>query len=323
MSFKLLAENFDEVRNRKPTRPSTSISPNSCCMSLSSQKCNQDISKDRVSPKNDDERKMSLPSSRTIVANHDHLKVPNLVCSRAGKPIKMVKVNDSSVRTEKSWLPALNNQLVKKGGGPKRPGLLRAGPIRVRREPDSVIPPQENEARFKANLKDVVYVSSATDSQSSEYYDDRSPVFGGWTSDSSVRNSCSRFRLSKLGSSESDRDYGGEEGAKQFDYVNNRELSSHAPSLSEGPAKEENKRPEWSSDNDELPEVIIFHKQSSPSVDLHILNQSHSEEKEISVDNLSQNEEELKFLGNIPSSPELLRGGLEGSTVSKNIAVLD
>jgi len=292
---------------------------------MSSQECSQNISRARVSStfRDDDEPKMSLPSSRTIVANHDDLKLPHNLYNRVEKSIKIVKaMNDSSARKEKLRLSAPNKQLVEKAGGPKRPGLLRAGPIEVRRGPTSDITQQKNGARFKANLKDTVYVSSATDSQSSEYYDDRSPVFGGWTSDSSDRSSGSRFRLSKLGSSESDRDYGGEEGAKQFDYVNNRDLSSHAPALSEGPAEEENKRPEWSSDSDE-PEVIVFRGQLSPSVDLHFINQSHSEENEISLWNLAQSKEELEVLGDIPSSPELLRGGLEGSIISKKIVILD
>jgi len=321
----VLADNLDEVLNRKRTRPSTWIFFYGCCMSRRSQKCNQDKSRDRVSStfRNADERKMSLPSSRTIVADHDYLKVPHIFCHRGEKSIKIVNsLKDSSIRKDKSRLHAPNKWLVEKGGGPKRPGLLRAGPIEVRRGPASVIT-QKNEARFKANLKATIYVSSATDSQSSEYYDDRSPVFGGWTSDSSDRNSCSRFRLSKLGSSESDRDYGGEEGAKQFDFVNNRDLSSHAPSLSEGPAEEENKRPNWSSDNDELPEVIIFHRQSSPSEGLHFLDHSHSEEKEISDCNLAQYKERFDVLGDIQLSPELLRGGMEGRIMSKNIVILD
>merc|ERR1719513_131221 len=183
-------------------------------MSLSTLKCRQHKIPDRVSStsKDEDESKISLTSPGLLVDNNEQSKMSHLFCNRkiVKSPTKLVKT--LSLRTEKLWLPSRNDKVLEIGDGPKRPGLLRAEPIVLLRPTASVIPQEEKEARFKANLRERAFVFSPSSSQSSEYYDDRSPVLGGWSSDSPGENSCSKLCLRKLGSSESDRDYGGEEG---------------------------------------------------------------------------------------------------------------
>jgi len=112
-------------------------------------------------------------------------------------------------------------------------------------------------------------------------------VFGGLSSYTSGRNSFTEFRPNKLGSMESDNDYGGEEGAKPFGRLRNSSASQRK-SYSEGRMEEENVRPDWQSELDDLPEVIHFFKaspsdHSSSSVYQHCLKQSPSVSLESSV----------------------------------------
>jgi len=91
---------------------------------------------------------------------------------------------------------------------------------------------------------------------SSEYYDDRSPVFHrGLSTSSSV---CTKLALSRMGSMEDDNQYGGEEGAKPMGSFSS--LHSRARVFSEGQSQYEDKRPIWSpkSSNEQLPEILML-----------------------------------------------------------------
>jgi len=87
-------------------------------------------------------------------------------------------------------------------------------------------------------------------SQSSEYYDDRSPVFGGGLSDSSYfGGSKPRGGLSRIGSINSDSQYGGDEGAKPVDWMKENSTSVQRTLIhSEGQVQEEDRRPSWTVD---------------------------------------------------------------------------
>lgn len=213
--------------------------------------------------------------------------------------------------------------MVKEGGGPKRPGLLRAGPLTLRRSPKPSIKLQDQiDAGKKANLISTAFLFSSS-SPPSEHYDDRSSVFGGWFSDSSSKNSCARLCLKKLGSSDGDRSYGGEEGAKPAFSINDRSISQ-SNSLSEGPAELENKRPQWTPDTDDLPEVIVFFtpsesEHSSSSMHLHLPKPPSSKEKRDSLLILppyNQDREDTK------DSQPCQDSDVEGRVVPKKIVLL-
>jgi hypothetical protein len=203
------------------------------------------------------------------------------------KPIKTTDLStDSSIiTTEKLWQISRENKIVEKEG-PKRPALLRSEPIAIYRPPSSARLHQMNQGRIKQNLLNRSPMGSSG-SKSMEYYDDRSPIFDGWSSDTSSRNSCTDLCLNNLGSIESYSDYGGDEGAKPFGSLKNSSVSQ-AKSYSEGRIEEENIRPQWNREDDIVPEVIHLFKgpfidQSSSSVNQHFPRQSPSGALERSV----------------------------------------
>jgi len=128
--------------------------------------------------------------------------------------------------------------------------------------------------------------------------------------------------------SESDRNYGGEEGAKPFGRVSYDGAISHVSSNSEGKAEEDDKRPQWYSDNDSQPEIIIFlppgiSGQSSSSLNLQLPKLSSSEERENYVNIPAPCKEELEGHSDIAPSQDFLKRGLEGPIIfRKSVAVV-
>jgi len=299
MSFKELADNLNELFRRKLMRTSELL--NCSCMSSNTQEWRQDIEERVWSVYSDDERKMS--SARTsrveikIITNEElfcKLKTPE-------QPKKLGKsVNDFSFITEKPLLPTRNNKLAEQGGGPRRPGLLRAEPIRLLRPPTSIKIKKLQQVRPNWNLRPREFVFASSNNESSEYYDDRAPVFGGWMSDSSDINSCAKLGLSILGSIESDRDYGGEEGAKPFVAANNDGSVSNALSHSEGQGEDKSRRPSWSSDDDDLLEAVFFSGQLSPYHDSDHVKDSLLEENENSLQLIDAKRNYAEFSVEIP-----------------------
>jgi len=289
----MLAENLTELFNRKRSRVGTSVG--GCCIPLNNRECLGD--RERVSSnKIKHYKRVSYIKPSILVSHHEESKKPNIFPKQGmGKQFnKIVKPEyDFSLQSEKSWIPAKS----KRGGKQKRPGLIRAEPIALGRAPVSL--QEEKEDKIEGNLLDRAFVLS-----SSEFYDDRSPVSGAWTSDSSSNNSCVRLGLAKLGSSESDRDYGGEEGAKPFGTVDKDDSISPVNSCSEGQPEEWNKRPQWFSDNDSVPEKNIFPSSSLSAVHLQLAKQSSSDEKENSVHILVPSKEEVEGHNDIPLSQE-------------------
>jgi hypothetical protein len=178
---------------------------------------------------------------------------------------------DSSLTLEQLWSRSEENKIVVKEG-PKRPFLLRPKAAAISRPPTLAERDQMSSDKFKQNLLNRSLAGSRG-SKSMEYYDDRSPVFGGWSTDTSNPNSCTELCLDNLGSIESYCNYGGDEGAKPFDGLKSTSVSQ-AKSWSEGLTEEENERPKWNIEDDDLPEVIhlfkgTFSDQSSSSVYRH------------------------------------------------------
>jgi len=97
---------------------------------------------------------------------------------------------------------------------------------------------------------------------SSEYYDDRSPVFHHGLSSTSS----SKLGLSRMGSLDDDNQYGGEEGAKPMYSFSS--LNSRARMFSEGQSQHEDKRPVWSpkssTSTEQLPEILMLTSLSTP-----------------------------------------------------------
>jgi len=239
-----------------------------------------------------------------VIKNEDlfnKLKVPKQ-SKKMGK-----SANDFLYNIEKPLLPARNNKLAEQGGGPKRPSLLRAEPIGFQRPPTSITTKNQKHVRLKSKSRQrEEFVFASTSNESSEYYDDRGPVFGGWTSDSSDKNSSARLHLSLLGSSESYREYGGEEGAKPFASVNNNGSVSNAQSHSEGQGEDKSRRPVWSSDDDDLQEVVFFPGRLSPFFDSDHVKRSLLEENENFLHLIDANRNESEFSKNIPRPERLI-----------------
>jgi len=255
MNFKGLAENINELFHRKRTRTSALL--NRHCMCSNTWEWQKDIDERVWSIYTDDEeKKMSLTRPSRVIKNQKlNLKIPE------NPKIRGKSVSDFSFKAEKPKLPARDNKLTKQEGVPKRPGFLRAEPIGLKRPPTSHKIDKHKHVRMNLmSHREFVFVSPSDDS--SEWYDDRGPVFGGWTSDSSDKTSCARLRLSILGSSESYREYGGEEGAKPFAGLDYNDDSKHQ-SHSEGQGEDKSRRPVWSS-GDDLQEVVFFAEQFSP-----------------------------------------------------------
>jgi len=280
MNIKRLANNLYEMFQRKQDNSNGFLNS---CRASSKPGCKVDL-KHRVSSKwtTHDERKISVTIPNPFKAkNKDCIKEADEL------PIKINCANDYPIPARNSYLPPESATLVKEGGGPMRPGLLRAGPLKLRKSPKpSFQIPGRKDARDKLNLPSATLLFSSS-SPSSEYYDDRSAVFGGWFSDSSSKNSFARLRLKTLGSSDSDRSYGGEEGAKPAFTFNDRSLSQ-ANNLSEGSAELEIKRPQWTPETDDLPEVVVFFTpsvsgHSSSSIQSHLPMPASSKEKRNSL----------------------------------------
>jgi len=287
MNFKGLTDNLNELFQRKRIRASELLNCN--CMSSNTQEWRQDMEVRVWSSYTDDERNMSSARPNRVVINTEELicklKIPE-------QPNKMEKsVNDLLLMKEKPLLPTRNNKLAEQGGGPKRPGLLRAEPIRLQR------PPTSN------NIKKFKEVFASSSSESSEYCNDRAPVFGGWISDSSDENSYGELCLSILGSMECDHDYGGEEGAKPFAAANNDGSVSNPQSHSEGQGESKSRRPSWSSDDDDLQEAVFFSGQLTPYVDSEHGKDSVWEENENS---LLTSRDFFEFSKDIPPSERLV-----------------
>jgi len=99
---------------------------------------------------------------------------------------------------------------------------------------------------------------ASTSTISSEYYDDRPPVFHrGLSSNSSSVGT--KVGLSRMGSFDDENQYGGEEGAKPMCSFSSS-LHSRARIFSEGQSQHEDKRPVWSpkSSNEQLPEILML-----------------------------------------------------------------
>lgn len=322
MSFRRLADN---LKHRKQNEVATFL--DGCRKPSSKLEYREVITDDRVSSnyKEDDEKKMALTSQNVIEAKHEESSKPIFLSKFANHPTNTIKsVNDFSTLPEKSWLPNRDMELVDKRGGAKRPGLIRAQPIALRKPPKPIRFQESFDARIKDNVQNKVIMISSS-SNSSEHYDDRSPVFGGWSSDSLSKKSCARLCLDKLGSSDSDRDYGGEEGAKPFEKVINDSVASIAQSYSEGPA-DENKRPQWS-ENDDNPELILFgapriNEESSSSEILELAKQQPLDEKENSVHIISSPTKDLEGPKDISADEEFLKSGLDICRMSRNNVIV-
>jgi len=259
MNFKGLVDTLSQLFHRKRIR--------TCyCMSSNAQDWRQDMDERVWSICTNDERKMSLErTSRVVIKNEDlfnNLNIPE-------QPKKMGKsVNDFLFRMEYPLLSARNNKFPEQGGGPKRPGLLQVEPIGLQRPPKSIKIKNQKHVIIKSNLRQRDLVFASTSNESSEYYDDRGSVFGGLTSDSSDRNSCARYCISILGSS--DREFGGEEGAKPFAGVNDDDSVSNAQIHREGLVEKISRRPVWSSDDDDLQEGVFSPGLLSPFDSDHV-----------------------------------------------------
>lgn len=273
MNFQRVVKSLTDLFHRKPNKPATLR--NGCCTPVKKLERKGELN-DRVLSNwtEHDEREISLSRPEILAVKLEESKKQNIFdnARKNSNSIKIVKfASDFPRPKENSWLPTRGKKMFEAKGGPKRPGLLRAEPITLKKPRLPVSLHEQDEAIVNANF---VFSSS---SQSSEYYDDRSSVFGGWLSERSGKNSRAKFSLNKLGSSDTERDYGGEEGAKPFGRLSYGKVSIDSPnsrfkSYSEGPRAEENRRPRWSSENDDLPEVIIFSKPSyslKPSSSVH------------------------------------------------------
>jgi len=303
MNFKGLADNFNELFHRKRIRTPSLLT--GYCMSSNTPAWRRNI-EERVSSifTDDDDRKMSLERPSRVVIKKRELSRDIKISEH---PKKMAKsVNNFSLRAKKPLLPARNNKQADQNGGPKRPGLLRAEPIGLRRPQISIKIKKQKQVRSNSNLRQSEFMWASTSNESSEYYDDRSPVFGGWSSDSFDRNSSAKLCLSILGSIESDHDYGGEEGAKPFATVNNDGYVSNTQSHSEGQGEGKSRRPMWSSDDDDLQERVFFPSHLSPYLDLDYGMHSLMDENKISVNPNYANKNLSECPKDIPPSERLL-----------------
>jgi len=224
---------------------------------------NVDVNK-RVSLKctEKDERKMSRTRPSILIACDDGSKnVGSFRECKADNLAQMQKLEDEhTISAAKPSLPSPNTIMCKKGQ--KRSGHLRVKPAALRRSFTQVILTDEEEPREKANVPfaDIEFASS---SESERNLNDCSPVFGGWPSESLSHKSNGLVRLSKMLCSDSEISYGGEEGAKAPAHMINDGSILKTNSFSEGRSECANIRPEWNSDTEDLPEVVVFFKSAA------------------------------------------------------------
>jgi len=228
---------------------------------------NVDVNK-RVSLKctENDERKMSGDRPSILIECDDGSKKSERICDcKAYKPARMHKVEDKqTLSAAKPSFPSPNTIMFKKRGQ-KRSGNLKVKPPALRRSLVQVKLPEEEEPREKANVP-FAEIEFDSSSESEKNFSDRSPVFGGWPSESLSHKSNAMFRLSYLLSSDTEFSYGGEEGAKAPGQMSSNRSILKANSFSEGRSEYANIRPEWNSETEDLPEVLFCFKSGASPV---------------------------------------------------------
>jgi len=222
---------------------------------------NVDVNK-RVSLKctENDERKMSRARSSILLTCDDGSKNVGSFCEcKADNPAQMQKLEDKhTLSAAKPSLPFPKTIMCKKGGQ-EHSGHLLSKPAALRRSYTQAKLPDEEEPREKTNVPRFADLEFASSSEWEKSFDDCSPVFGGWpsASESLSHESNALVRLSKLLGSDSEFSYGGEEGAKAPAHMINDRSILKANSFSEGRSECANIRPEWNSDSEDIPEVVV------------------------------------------------------------------
>jgi len=273
MNIKRMANNIYEMFQQKQDTSGTFLeSFRFPCNSKSKVNLN-----DRVSSKWTEENERNMPVTEPIIflAGKEKSNEANHFWNfqTDDKPNKNVQLSGNFAFTAENSRISRRSKTSNNEAKPKRPGLLRSGPLTQQRQPKPPFKLHYKEDTWeKSNLPSRAFLLSCS-SQSSEYYDDRSPVFGGCWSDSSSMSSMNRLCLNKLGSSDSDRSYGGEEGAKPAFSINSNRSIFRGDSLSEGPAELDAKRPQWTPTRDQ--ELSFFFTpstsgHSSSSMDSHL-----------------------------------------------------
>jgi len=212
--------------------------------------------KKRVSlkPSGKDERKMSGERPGTLIPYNEGSTKVDISCDYKADYLDLMQnfEDEHTPSAAKPPLPCPNTLVIKKEVH-KHAGHLRVKPPLLRRSITPAKVANKEKPREKMNKQ----FSVVSLSESEKFFDDCPPVFGGRDSESLSNKSPFLLRLSKILASDSELSYGGEEGAKAPDEVDDVP-SLRAHSFSEGRSESANKRPKWNSDTEDIPEEARF-----------------------------------------------------------------